>query len=247
MDNSWMPSWIFSNKNPQHISTIEGNKPLNCIFEIIKQQKSKYRTGFYYDWDWLEYFGNKYMGGQYIDDEYSCREGDFAVCDEIIKKRFSEKIKIISPGSEQDFEFFFLYLGAIDFRGHTKGWCGVEYMKTIETVDSYIRDVLNTFEKKGLLENTQVLLTSDHGASVGAFNHGEQNDDNLFVPFFAMGPGIRKNYEIVGNVHLLDIAPTVMKMMRLKKYPKWRGKVVVEIFENIDEGFLEKCDEGMEK
>ena len=244
-DNSWVPSWLKSDKSQKTITAVEGEtQPFTCIFETIKTQKRNYRTGFYYDWDWLEYFGNKYIMGKYIDDEFSCRDGDFSECDEIIKKLFHEKVERIWVGSKEDFEFFFLYLGAIDYMGHTKGWCGSEYMFSIANVDMYIREILKVMEEKNILKDTYIMLTSDHGASIGAFNHGEQNDDNLFVPFFVMGPGVRKNYEIMGNVHLLDVAPTVVKMLRLKKYQKWRGKAVMEIFEQPeDDAFLEKCED----
>lgn len=247
LDNYWTPYWLEpNNKETQKISSIEGDKPLNCIFEILKRQNNAIRTGFYYDWDWLEYFGNKYIGGTYIDDEFSCTVDDFVVCDEIIKNMFTNKIENITSETDlkNDFDFFFLYLGSIDYIGHEKGWCGEDYQNQIKEIDQYIRKIITNLQEKGLLENTYILLTSDHGASVGAYNHGEQNDENLLIPFFAMGPEIKKNHEIVNSVYLIDIAPTVVKMMSLKKYHKWRGKVVSEIFENYQgEGFLEKCVE----
>lgn len=241
LDNSWVPSW-FENNSTNNVSSIEGNKHLRCLFEIIKRQNANLKTGFYYDWDWLEYFGNKYIEGSFIDDEFSCTVEDFLGCDEIIKKKFFRRIEEISFQNSFDFDFFFLYLGAIDYAGHGRGWCGEDYMTIVKRTDETINKILDVLRERHLLDDTYILITSDHGASIGALNHGEQNDANLFVPFFITGPGIRKNYEILKPIHLVDMAPTITKILKLKKYENWSGKAIQEVFEYIEEDpFLEKC------
>lgn len=233
LDNSWVP--------PEINEPLRKNG-LKCLFEVIKKQNPRLKTGFYYDWDWLEFFGNKYMGDSYIDDEYSCVYYDFYGCDQVIKMIFRNVLENISEGS-YDFDFFFLYLGAIDFAGHNQGWCGEEYMRQVEIIDEYVNYILKVFQQSNLLENTYVILTADHGGEIGALNHGKQNDDNLFVPFFIIGPDVKKKYEISETVHLIDLAPTITRILGLKKHEKWKGELIKEFLENYN---LDTCfnDEG---
>ena len=104
LNNEWIPSWLNSSKTVKGITNIEANNPLGCIFEMIKLQNKHFRTGFYYDWDWLEFFGNKYMKEEFIDDEFSCIVDGFLSCDGIIKERFMNKIQEFP---KNDFYFFF--------------------------------------------------------------------------------------------------------------------------------------------
>lgn len=224
--NSWIP--------PEINDPLRKNS-LKCLFETIKKQNSKLKTGFYYDWDWLEYFGNKYMGDSYIDDEFSCLYYDFYGCDQVIKMIFRNVLENIQHASSYDYDFFFLYLGAIDFAGHNEGWCGEEYMRQVEIVNEYVNYILKVFQESKLLDNTYVIITADHGADIGSKDHGLQNDANLFVPFFIVGPDVKKKYEISETVHLIDLAPTITRLLGLKKHEKWKGEFIKEFLENYEE------------
>lgn len=224
-------------------SSRSGPKQLPCIFEIMKKQNNKLKTGFYHDWDWLDYFGNEFMDQKFIDDQYYCENAldeKILECDVSIKEKFIERLKKVEDGNDHDFDFFFVYFNSIDFMGHNKSFCGEEYSKTITLIDGYIGEILNILKIKSIIDHTYIIVTSDHGAKPGSFNHGEQNDDNLLVPWIAVGPGIRKDHLIRSNFHLMDTAPNILKMMKLKKHYLWRGKVYKEIWEDEEKLFLDK-------
>lgn len=90
-----------------------------------------------------------------------------------------------------------------------------------------------------IFEDTYILITSDHGGRPGATYHGEQKDSNIFVPWILVGPEIKKNYEIIGNVHNMDSMPTLMKALGYNSHYIWRGSSINEVFEDyLDDEFL---------
>ena len=81
-----------------------------------------------------------------------------------------------------------------------------------ENIDTQIGRVLDKLEQMGVLENTYVIYTADHGMAIG--RHGLQGKQNLYehtwrVPLIVMGPGIKPGTRSQGNVYLLDCLGTL--------------------------------------
>jgi len=88
---------------------------------------------------------------------------------------------------------------------------GREYA-CIENIDRQIGRVLEELETMGVLENTYVVFTSDHGIAVG--RHGLVGKQNLYehtwrVPLLVRGPRIESGSEASGYVYLMDLLPTL--------------------------------------
>lgn len=85
------------------------------------------------------------------------------------------------------------------------------YYGNISFLDAMIGRVLDHLEQKGILEETIVLFTSDHGDMLGdlgtAFKANHHNA-SVRVPFLAMGPGIARGQVSDALVGLQDILPT---------------------------------------
>ena len=64
---------------------------------------------------------------------------------------------------------FFLFLNYIDVHEHS-GPGSAEYDQKIKTVDAAIGDLMHQLERRGLAFNTLLIITSDHGESLG--QHG---------------------------------------------------------------------------
>ena len=45
-----------------------------------------------------------------------------------------------------------------------------------------------------------------------------------------MGPNIKKDHLLEGNIHVEDIAPTLLYSLDLKSNPLWTGKIVNDAF-----------------
>lgn len=91
----------------------------------------------------------------------------------------------------------------------TAYWDGVRW------VDSLLESTVKTLEAKGLLENTLLVITADHGEAFG--EHGNLGhgltlyDDLLRVPLVMVGPEPFDERRVVGaSVGLVDVLPTFL-------------------------------------
>ncbi len=97
------------------------------------------------------------------------------------------------------------------------------YDAEIAYVDFELGEILASLEVSGRLENTIVVVTSDHGESLG--EHGEYThsstlyDAVLHVPLVIQGPGIPAAREVHGVVRTVDIAPTLLALSGLAPFP----------------------------
>jgi len=93
------------------------------------------------------------------------------------------------------------------------------YYGNITFLDAMIGRVITHLEKKGLLENTIILFTSDHGDLIGDFgscfklNH---LNGSVRVPFIVAGPGIEQNKVCDELVGLQDLFPTFSEFAEVK-------------------------------
>jgi arylsulfatase A-like enzyme len=105
------------------------------------------------------------------------------------------------------------------------------YVGEIAFADSQIGRLLEALEQRHLLDRTVVIVTADHGESLGA--HGEQDhgifvyEDVLRVPLIVRAQGLRPSR--VGNVvRLTDVMPTVLDLLDVPS-PPMDGVSVVDL------------------
>lgn len=88
--------------------------------------------------------------------------------------------------------------------------------RCIMSVDDLVAGVVTTLQELGVLEETYVLFTSDHGFMLGEFNFVMDKrhvyDWVMRVPFLAMGPGIEPGSEFEPATMLTDLAPTILDL-----------------------------------
>jgi choline-sulfatase len=85
------------------------------------------------------------------------------------------------------------------------------YYACVNYLDDCIGELLSALERSGLLENTYVIYTSDHGEMAG--EHGMWSkrsyyDGSSRVPLVICGPGIPAGRVVTTPVELLDLFPT---------------------------------------
>ena len=81
------------------------------------------------------------------------------------------------------------------------------------------------------MNDTLILISSDHGGNFGGRLHGLARDDNLLIPWVAVGPGIKRNYQIQYTVGNVDISATAVTSLGYSLNPWWKGVAPQEIFE----------------
>ena len=114
----------------------------------------------------------------------------------------------------------------------------VLYDREIRYTDEQLRRFLTGLEESGLLENTVVVILSDHGEAFFEHDyvgHGsELHRETVRVPLILMGPGVPKSLKIPHNVGLADVMPTVLELLDVPIPPDLMGKSLVPLMTSAD-------------
>lgn len=90
-----------------------------------------------------------------------------------------------------------------------------QYCAATELIDAQIGEMLAALEQRGMLENTYILYSSDHGEMLG--DHGLYTksvayEASLRVPLLVAGPGIAAGQTSDALVELIDVNPTICEL-----------------------------------
>jgi len=110
-----------------------------------------------------------------------------------------------------------------DYRRWIDGYdVGIRYM------DDHIGRLLEILEKKGVLEDTAVIVSADHGESQGELNvygdHHFADHTTSRVPLVVHWPGVTAPRVNGGLVYQLDLSPTVTELVGGQPHPIWQGR-----------------------
>ncbi|MFH0946351.1 MAG: sulfatase [Planctomycetota bacterium] len=93
------------------------------------------------------------------------------------------------------------------------------YDAEIRSVDHQIGKLREKLERIGVLENTYIVITADHGEQF--FEHGMKGhridlyEETLRIPLIITGPGVRPAQVVERQARIFDIMPTVLSLARL--------------------------------
>lgn len=102
-----------------------------------------------------------------------------------------------------------------------------KYCESLTSLDESIGNLLDFLKKENLDENTLIIYMGDNGFSWG--EHGlidkrQAYEESIRVPMIAYAPGFIKPGTTIDNmVQNIDIAPTIMDLVGLKKKKHMRG------------------------
>jgi arylsulfatase A-like enzyme len=106
------------------------------------------------------------------------------------------------------------------------------YAAMIENIDFWLGVYMEEIKKRGELENTIIVYSSDHGEMLGDHNRWEKlvpYQPSVGVPLFIAGPGIRQNYICKQPVTIMDLAATFIDYGGAK-IPKDMDSVSMRLF-----------------
>lgn len=124
-----------------------------------------------------------------------------------------------------------LHFKMIDDAGHHDGWLSDRQYKEAAIIDDQLQEVRDCVDRANAAGGVQTVLivTADHGGTPSGGHCGRQfdNDDTWLVPWVAVGPGIKRGYEIVGRsdlkparggviqptILLIDTVPTILALL----------------------------------
>ena len=183
-------------------------RPVKGIFEKVKDAGGV--CAMFYGWEPLRdiCLPGALKFSTYIN-AYMQESGDTVLTDEC------EKIL-----TERKPDFAFLYMVETDEKGgHDNGWMSKEYLRRISVA---IDNTKRMIEKFG--DEYTVIIMADHGGHERS--HGSTLPEDMTVPFFFCGKEFPKGKVIEDEVSLLEIAPTIAKIMGIPAEPEWEGKPV---------------------
>lgn len=120
----------------------------------------------------------------------------------------------------------FIHLDHVDHAGHHYGHGTPEYYDSVVVADRLIGEAVDGLRAAGMLDDTAVIVTSDHGG-VGK-GHGGATLAEVEIPWIIAGPGIREGHALTKPINTYDTAVTAAWLLGLKPHPAWTGKPVSE-------------------
>jgi arylsulfatase A-like enzyme len=115
-----------------------------------------------------------------------------------------------------------------------------DYSIEVEYADSYIGKALDLLERSGELDNTLIIVTSDHGMPF-PFVKGQIFDDGFHLPLaMRWGTGIKPGRMVQDFVNVRDLAPTYLELAGLKPHEQMTGKSLVNVLRDEKSGWVER-------
>ncbi|MBI4879705.1 MAG: sulfatase [Planctomycetes bacterium] len=124
-------------------------------------------------------------------------------------------------------------LSAADWR-----YAGELYDASVAFVDDQLGRLLQVLDERGLLKDSLVIVTSDHGEEFG--EHGGSGhgynlyDENLRVPLILFHRPLAP-CRVAPQVRLLDVAPTIADLLGLEPPADWEGTSLAAIAGGAEE------------
>jgi arylsulfatase A-like enzyme len=114
-----------------------------------------------------------------------------------------------------------------------------DYAVEVEWADAHIGKALRSLETAGELENTVIVVTSDHGMPF-PFVKGQIHEDGFHLPLaMRWGKGIKPGRVVEDFVNVRDFAPTWMELAGLKPHKQMTGKSLVSLLRSEKSGWIE--------
>ena len=204
---------LFHSVTPQRHGIITNQytpmvRPLDGLFEQLHRAKAV--CAMYYGWEPLRDIARpkSLTYAEYI--HARSEEGT----DTILTDKALAQMEKTRP------DFVFLYLVETDEKGgHDVGWMSEAYLKRISVALDNVRRVLETWG-----EEYTVIVTADHGGHDRT--HGTEAPEDMTIPMFYFGKDFEAGKQFSGG-SILDIAPTVAKIMGVDAAEDWEGTPVI--------------------
>lgn len=118
--------------------------------------------------------------------------------------------------TQQQPDFAFLYLGNPDETGHRFGWMSEQYLDAVRGAWNEIDRVLHS-----LPQDYTVIFLADHGGHDRI--HGTPCAEDMTIPLMIRGRDFPAGSSLE-NASILDIAPTITKLLNVEPDREWEGK-----------------------
>ena len=110
------------------------------------------------------------------------------------------------------------------------------YLAHVREVDEAIKEFFNILDKGGVLKDSVVIITSDHGDEFGEHG-GLSHDSKMFrelidVPLLIYDPSLKQGIVCNKLVSTIDVSPTIVSLFGLEPVKNFRGQSLLPV-ENL--------------
>lgn len=114
-----------------------------------------------------------------------------------------------------------------------------DYAVEVEYADSHIGRAIDALEAAGELENTLIVVTSDHGMPF-PYVKGQIHEDGFHLPLaMRWGKQIQGGRVVEDFINVRDFAPTFLELAGAKPHEQMTGKSLVKIMQSTKSGWIE--------
>ncbi|NQX66241.1 alkaline phosphatase family protein [Paenibacillus alba] len=134
-----------------------------------------------------------------------------------------------------DVKLLFMQLDEPDGSGHKYGYGpnSPDYLKAISRCDQLFGKVLDAIERLQLLEDSLIILLTDHGGGgADAYNHGSDHPMDKQVFWGCVGPGIDANTQLP-PLSIVDTAAVAAYALGLEIPALWDAQLPGSLFRKV--------------
>jgi arylsulfatase A-like enzyme len=122
-------------------------------------------------------------------------------------------------------------------RGDFEQWIDA-YDVSIRYMDEYIGQLFDVLEDQGVLDETLIIVSADHGENQGELNiyadHSTADDLTCRVPLVMRGPSVKPGVDD-GLHYQIDLPPTITDLVGGDPSPRWDGRSFATTVQNGEE------------
>jgi len=204
-DNSW-------ERDSRHWDPIQtgAEDVYPSLLSWMREQRPESRIHFFYEWSGL----SRMFEMSVVDKHFRSKNGT-EVFDTAVEHFFEEL-----P------DFLFLGIDETDGAGHEHGHDTHGYYDMISYYDQKIGAFIDRLEKEGLMDETVILITGDHGGI--NFGHGGRTLYELEIPILLYGKGVTAGKVLEEPYYIYDVAPTLAYFLGVTPPAGTIGRVMAE-------------------
>uniref|UniRef100_UPI00356530C2 sulfatase family protein n=1 Tax=Pontiella sp. TaxID=2837462 RepID=UPI00356530C2 len=115
----------------------------------------------------------------------------------------------------------------------------LDYAVEVTWFDRHVGRAIGELEQRGLLENTLIIVTSDHGMPFPRIK-GQLYEEGFHVPMVAYWHGVIQPGRVVEDfVSFPDVAPTFMQAVGLEPHQQMTGKSFLDLLRSPQSGWID--------
>ncbi|MBE6540854.1 MAG: hypothetical protein E7672_00180 [Ruminococcaceae bacterium] len=140
--------------------------------------------------------------------------------------------KICTYLQKNDPKLLFVQFDAVDGAGHSSGYGSARHLAEITMVDTYIGQIYEAYNAKGVLDSTLFIVTADHGGTSSGY-HGGPSPEEMNIMYAVVGKTITKG--TIGDMSIRDNAAIVAYALGIEPPKNWTARIPGGVFEGVDE------------